>query len=495
MTFRHVPFLVVLTVILLAAMSSQNISSTASAGVFTPLPRESIRIPKPSPTQTEAPAPAPSPTEEVVETPAAEEGSPSPEASPTASSEPDPEPIQTAPPAINPEVSDCQRGQATLIENDPPVLRQIGIEKAWTVSTGDQIVVAVVDSGVDATNPHFEGAMVPGIDLLGGGDGTVDEDGHGTAVAGVIAARPVEGSKLVGIAKNSLIMPVRVYAGVSEQIIKEGRGPVARRTAEGIRWAAENGAKVIVVAQAQSENDPILESAVKDATAMGALVIAGAGTPKEDEYTAPDVSEEPTPTSARTEGAQDEPRYPAGHNEVLGVTALDANGIASASVNRGPHVDISVPAQAVPTTFFDEGDCVVSQGNPSPSLAAGYGAGVVALVVAAYPHESPAEWKYRITATGLRPIPYEASPTTGWGMIAPYAALNFVNDGTALGPENPRGAVSVATPSPVAAMPPGRDLDAERRARFAKYFGGAGAVMLVLSLLVGRLRLSYIRRG
>ena len=105
------------------------------------------------------------------------------------------------------------------------MFKQIGVEQAWSVTEGQGVVVAIVDSGVDATNPHLQGAMAPGIDLLGRGDGQVDEDGHGTAVAGMIAARQVEGSGVVGVAKSATIMPVRVYQGVSEDQVKKGVGP------------------------------------------------------------------------------------------------------------------------------------------------------------------------------------------------------------------------------------------------------------------------------
>nr|WP_306548146.1 S8 family serine peptidase [Actinomyces bowdenii] len=469
------------------------VGATATAGVLTPQPIPSIRPPAPAPTQSEAPPPPPPSSEEPAETPTAEESSP--QASPEPSAAPAPEPVRTAPPVVNPEVAECQRGQGALVEEEPPVFKQLGMNRAWSVSVGDGVVVAVVDSGVDASNPHLTDVVVPGIDLLGGGDGTVDEDGHGTAVAGVIAARPVDGSKLVGIAGSARIMPVRVYAGVSEQIIGEGRGPIAERTAAGIRWAAENGAKVIVVAHAQVENDPDLELAVKDATGLGALVVAGTGTPREDAYFASPEEGSGSPTMRQTDANIGQSRYPAGYAEVLGVTALEASGAVSDKVNHGPHVDAAIPAQAVPTAFFDEGDCVVSRDTPSPAIAAGYGAGIASLIAAAYPSESPAEWKYRMTVTALRPVPDEFDPEVGWGVMAPYAALNFINDGTALGPENPRGAVAVNTPSAGAAVPATVDPGVERRARIATLFGASGGVILALSLLGARIRLAFLRRS
>lgn len=478
---------------LLMSLTLYCVGATATAGVLTPRPIPSVRPPAPAPTQSEAP-PSPS-SEEPTETPTAEESSREQESSPEPSTMPAPEPVRTAPPAINPEVADCQQGQGASVEEDPPVFKQLGMDKAWSFSAGDEVVVAVVDSGVDASNPHLTDAIIPGADLLGGGDGTIDEDGHGTAVAGMIAARQVDGSKLVGIAKNAKIMPIRVYAGVSEQIISEGRGPIAERTARGIRWAAENGAKVIVVAHSQVENNPDLELAVKDAAGLGALVVAGVGTPREDAYTVSPEERSASPTVKQAGEDSGQPRYPAGYAEVLGVTALESGGTVSEKVNHGPHVDLAIPAQGIPAAFFDEGDCLVSRDSPSPSMAAGYGAGIATLIVATYPNESPAEWKYRMTVTALRPLPAESSPQMGWGVIAPYAALNFVNDGTALGPENPKGAVAVSTPSMIAAVPATADPGVERRARVATLFGAAGGVALALALLGARIRLAVLRRS
>ena len=368
--------------------------------------------------------------------------------------------MQTGPPPIDAEVADCQRGEGSLLTTSPAVFKQIGVERAWGVTEGQGVVVAVVDSGVDATNPHLQEAMTPGVDLLGRGDGQRDDSGHGTAVAGMIAARQVEGSGVVG--------------------------PTPTRTAEGIQWAADNGAKVIVVGHMLTQDEPEVQAAVNHATEVGALVVAGAGAAESTKRPSGGATASTPPPATDANGA--EVRYPAAYPNVLGVTSLDASGGVSKDMLHGSHVDVAVPAQAVPTTFFEEGDCLVSQNRPSPALAAGYAAGVAALVVAAHPTEAPADWKYRLTATAIRPEPTKSSPATGWGLIAPYAALNFVNDGTAVGPENPRGAHPVPTPSPSLLKPIVPDPAPWRRARLAGGIGAAGLVTLSLGLVASRIR-------
>ena len=475
-------------VVLLATSPILGTASFATSSVVTGasavaggslLPR--LPMPNPQPASTQDPAPAP----QEAAAPAAPAPSPTPSTSSEQAETADPQ-IQTGPPPVNTDVADCQRGEEKLLTTSPPVFKQIGVEQAWGVTEGQGVVVAVVDSGVDANNPHLQRAMTPGIDLLGRGDGQRDDSGHGTAVAGMIAARQVEGSGVVGIAKSATIMPVRVYQGDSDDQVKKGVGPTPARTAEGIQWAADNGAKVIVVGHMLTQDEPEVQAAVNHATEVGALVVAGAGTVESTKRPSGVATASTPPPATDANGA--EIRYPAAYSNVLGVTSLNASGGVSKDMMHGSHVDIAVPAQAVPTAFFREGDCLVSQNRPSPSLAAGYAAGVAALVVAVHPTETPADWKYRLTATAIRPEPAKSSPATGWGLIAPYAALNFVNDGTAVGPENPRGAHPVPTPSPSPLKPIVPDPAPWRRARLAGGIGATGLVALSLGLVASRIR-------
>lgn len=333
------------------------------------------------------------------------------------------------------------------------------------------MTVAVVDSGIAGANPHLQGALAPGTDLVGKtGDGTEDTGGQGTAVAGTIGARSAPDSGLVGLAGEASLMPVRVLAGTSNDAIKSGKGPRPDRTAEGIRWAADNGAKIIVVPQALTEGSPDLEEAVGHATSSGALVVASAGD--------------------RQQGVQDQEesqeRYPAAYDDVIGVTALTSQGTASEDALHNEDIGLAVPAQSAPTAFLGNGDCLVAQDSPSSALATGYAGAVAALVAAAHPDESPQEWAYRMTATALRTTPAEWSPSVGWGTLAPYPALTFINDGTALGPANPNGARTPASTAPALASQPQPDPGPRQRRRLAAAAGLSGATVLTLALVTSR---------
>ena len=107
---------------------------------------------------------------------------------------------------------------------------------------------------------------------------------------------------------------------------------------------------------------------------------------------------------------------------------MDANGAPSDSVLHGEHVEVAAPGSQVLSTFFGDGDCMFAGNQPTTSYATGYVAGIAALVVAKYPDETPADWKHRILATALRPSRSHRDKLIGWGIVAPYDALSFVND-------------------------------------------------------------------
>ena len=365
--------------------------------------------------------------------------------------------------------AECVPGVEHLVNQPPPAVAQLGFSQAWGLSRGG-VVVAVVDTGVDASNTHLGDAVLAGTDLLDAGDGRTDSSGHGTAVAGQIAARPVPGSGVVGMAPDSLILPVRVYQDGSPEAVRAGRGPDATRTAEGIRWAADHGAVIVVVPQSTPSDVEALRSAVDYATAAGALVVASAG-------------------NANAQEDATAVRFPAGYPSVLSVTAVDANGMPSDAVVHGTHVEVAAPGAGVLTTFMGSGDCMLAGATPTTSYATGYVGAAAALVAAAYPQESPADWEYRILATALRPTPSVRSTTLGWGLLAPYDALNLVNYGTTVGPPNPRFPAPVP-PAPVLMARPEEVTDtlASRRHLVLTALGAGAATLVLTVLTVARLR-------
>ena len=374
-----------------------------------------------------------------------------------------------------PAPSQCTADKPTLVPQRPPALDQLGIEEAWKISRGSKVIVAVVDSGVDGNNVHFKNknVLLPGYDMMDGGDGSIDVAMHGTALAGQISAREVEGSGLIGVAPESQILPVRVLVKTGDQEeAKMTRGPEPTHTAAGIQWAADNGAKVIVVALSSSVDNPSLKSATEYATSKGALVVASAGNVD--------------PQSPAKQ--HNVPQYPAAYSGALAVTGVDAAGAPSDAVIHGPHVDVAAPGMNVLTTFMGAGDCVFSGDKPSTSYATGYVGGVAALVAAAHPDETPADWKYRILATALRPTRSMRDDKIGWGLIAPYDALTFTNDGAMPGPPNPRFSTSATQEVPTMTPPSPQKDQRPMRAMVLGIIAGIGCLGTLAALAASRLR-------
>jgi subtilisin family serine protease len=305
---------------------------------------------------------------------------------------------------------------------------QLGVEAANRVSTGKNVqtgkgvVVAVVDSGVQGDNPHFNGALVAGKSFV---SGRADRDAaiQGTAVAGLIAARSINGSAVVGIAPNAKIMPIRVW----ESFADDAQQPDPVLTAQGIEWAVDNGAKIIVVPHSlPMDKDKKLESAVEKARGK-ALIIASAG----------NISQEiPDGRLVYPSGYTQTGKPSYSSNPIISVTAVDEQGYhQDGATITNPHVELAAPGQNV-LTAAGKGDCLVPTGEPSTAYATGYVAGAAALIAATYPDEHPIDWKYRLLAAASRSSD-SRSDAVGWGIVAPYESLNFVNDGGMAGPPNP----------------------------------------------------------
>ncbi|KQO96861.1 S8 family serine peptidase [Leifsonia sp. Leaf264] len=316
----------------------------------------------------------------------------------------------------------CKPGNVVFSSERPAAFSLLQTEAAWQHSTGQGVIVAVVDSGIDVGNPHLEDAVIGGIDLVGDGeraDGLSDPQGHGTAIAGQIAARAVPSSGVIGLAPDARLLSVRVFRGTDDESKRDGFGPTTARLAAGIRWAAEHDADVINVSLSEVAGSAELQAAVKAAHDSGSLVVASGG------------------NRATTEDTRDGARYPAAYPGVLGVTATDASGTVTDDSIHGPQVDVSAPAQAVTTSATGAGDCVYATEAPSSSFATGYASGAAALVAAAHPSDGPDGWAYRLMATAARTDLDQRDDVAGWGLIQPADAITLLASATTRGPASP----------------------------------------------------------
>ncbi|CAN5788657.1 hypothetical protein BH23ACT1_BH23ACT1_14440 [soil metagenome] len=150
-------------------------------------------------------------------------------------------------------------------------LEAIGAEAAWAKGRGAGTVIAVVDTGVDLDHEDLIGKVIPGASFPSGSP--QDDNGHGTHVAGIAAASTSNGIGIAGVAPDARILPVKVLNA-------NGSGNVAQ-VAQGIRFAADNGADVINLSFGEVSTDVDLSSAFTDAIryawAKGAIPVVAAG--------------------------------------------------------------------------------------------------------------------------------------------------------------------------------------------------------------------------
>jgi len=259
----------------------------------------------------------------------------------------------------------------------------LGLPAAWEVTTGrPDVLVAVVDTGVDPGHPDLAGAVEPGYDFVDPESDAMDPPGagHGTAVAGVVAARADNGLGGVGACFGCHVLPLRVV----------GRDGIARNvdTAAAIDYAVDHGAAVVNVSLYSDRSPQRLRDAVVRARAAGVLVVAAAG----------------------NEG-DDTPSYPAAFPEALSVGSAAGDRLASFS-GRGDWVKFAAPECAPVTTLGGGSDVACATSVSTPLVA-----GVVALLRARAPFATAAEIEEALAVTA-RPL-----EGTRFGLVDAAAAL------------------------------------------------------------------------
>lgn len=368
----------------------------------------------------------------------------------------------------------CTPGDRVLVSGASYLVDRLGLEKAWALSRGQGVTVAVVDSGVEAGNVHLADALVPGVSTFGDGSAAADDDlfGHGTAIAGLIAARAVDGSGVVGIAPEAQIMPVRAFEAAPEdgQSSRELAAPSAGSVTAGIRWAADHGAQIINVSLSDDQSADLYAEAVAYAHTRGSLVIASAGNRNTANSNSPDP----------------EHFYPGELAGALAVSAVLKDGTWDPDSSYvGEHVDIAAPGQSMPSAYISGGDCVFNGDSASSSYATAVISGAAALVAARYPDETPDQWAFRLLQSAMRVAPAQPSDTVGWGEVRPAEALALIDDGTLPGPPSPLHPAADPEPedSRIISIEPDADPLDPARAIVGWGLGGAATISAIMLLL------------
>ena len=234
-------------------------------------------------------------------------------------------------------------------------VRAEGGPALWRWGRGSRkTIVAVVDTGVDASHPELHGSLVAGWNALANNNDTHDENGHGTLVAGIVAARANNRAGIAGYCSACAIMPVKVMDA-------SGRGS-GTTIAAGINWAVAHGATVLNMSFTLDDPDSSVQAAVANAVAHNVLVAAAAG---------------------NTAGTQ--PRYPAAYPGVISVGGVDPDDVLYPWSTFGAWVTASMPG-CNETTSADAGYTEFC-GSSSATAAM---SGLLALAVSDAPQARPA---------------------------------------------------------------------------------------------------------
>lgn len=267
----------------------------------------------------------------------------------------------------------------------------IGVDQAWAVTKGAGVTIAVIDSG-SGPHPDLDANLDAGRNLFMGADEVgapdVDTVGHGTHVAGIIAAVANNGVGVAGIAPESRILPIRVLG-------PDGRGR-SGDVVTAVRLAADVGARVINLSLGGDQESPALTEAIRYANDKGALVIAAAG----------------------NDGPAAAPKWPAASDLTIAVAFTDQQNVPSSRSQSGEYIDIAAPGVAILSTAT--GDYTYSSGS---SMAAGFVSGAAALLFAAQPTLTNAQVRDLLLRTATDIAAPGPDPLTGFGLLNLRAAF------------------------------------------------------------------------
>jgi type VII secretion-associated serine protease mycosin len=354
-------------------------------------------------------------------------------------------------------------------------LGYLRIPDAQRVTTGEGVTVAVIDSGVDATNIDLSGQVVSGACASNPGPGgdqdpAEDFDGHGTGMAGIIAAKGGDDGHALGISPGVRVMPFCVDATNIDQYVDE------QEIAQGIIYASDHGASVISISLGATRPTSIgLQRAVGYALAHNVVVVAAGGNVSQGATSVADV--------ARIPG-------------VVAVTGMTRTGTFWSGSAQGSEAGIAAPAVDITSTDStqktDKPNTSAYATGSGTSGAAAIVSGVVALIRAKYPTLDAVNVINRLVKTADDKGAPGRDPQYGYGVVDPVRALTADVPKVGVNPLGTPPAPVSASHSTAAGQAAGKGDGGEGFGWLAALVGGLLLLVLVggvvLVVVVGRRR-------
>ena len=268
------------------------------------------------------------------------------------------------------------------------VLAELQVAPAQQLAIGKNILVAVIDSEIDAAHPDLGGTIVKSFDAL---PGAPPPHVHGTSIAGAIASH----GKLLGIAPGAEILAVHAFDGAAGEATANSFAIY-----KGVQWAADNNARIINMSFA-GPSDPMLARLLAAAYGKGIVLIAAAG----------------------NGGPQSEPLYPAADPDVIAVTATDDKEHVFAMANRGRYIAVAAPGVDI-LSLAPGGAYQLSSGT---SIAAAHVSGIAAMLLERNPSLRPSDIRSTLIATARQIGPPTPDSDFGAGLANAFRAVTWLD--------------------------------------------------------------------
>jgi subtilisin family serine protease len=286
------------------------------------------------------------------------------------------------------------------------IVQKFQLGEAQRIAKGDNVVIAVIDSEIDAMHPDLAGVVTSRYDA---GCGASAPDAHGTGMTGAIASH----AHLLGVAPNAKVIAICAFGGAAAQATSSSVNII-----NGLGYATAQGARIVNMSFA-GPYDKALAQALQVAREKGVLLIGAAG----------------------NAGPKSPPLYPGADPNVMAVTATDPDDHLFNGANQGKYITVAAPGVDVLVPSPNEG----VQLTTGTSVATAEVSGVAALLIAQRPSRTPMEIRTTLTSTAKHLGAKGVNPQFGAGLVDPLKALRL--------PPVPVSRVPKGSPGPAPAAP------------------------------------------
>lgn len=254
----------------------------------------------------------------------------------------------------NPKVRYIEEDKYVQLVSEQPMpwgVDRIDAEKVWSSNTGSDIYIAIVDTGIDYDHPDLDDNYAFGESFVDYTIDPMDDNGHGTHCAGIVAAENNDFG-VVGVAPGAKL--------IAAKVLNSNGGAYLSWIADGITWAANNGADVISLSIGYDQHVQSWQAACDYAYAKGCVVVAAVGN-----------AGHPRKTD------RDNVDYPARYDSVIAVAATTSSDTRASFSSTGPDVELAAPGNYIYSTIWDNTYAYMS----GTSMSCPHVAGVAALVI------------------------------------------------------------------------------------------------------------------